>query len=101
MSRFQFELATLDDDQHLRQVLQQTPMPGRISLSLEREPSFFEALAVEGDEHQVIVCRDRLDGKIVGLGTRSVRMRYINGQPLSRRLSGQSADYCVNIAAHG
>lgn len=81
MSRFQFELATLDDDQQLRWLLQQTPMPGRISLSLEREPSFFAAMAVEGEDYQVIVCRDRVHGQIVGFGTRSVRWRYVNGQP--------------------
>lgn len=81
MSRFQFELATPDDDQQLRAVLEQTPMPGRITLTLEREPSFFQALAVEGSEYQVIACRDRVHGRIIGLGTRSVRLRYIGGQP--------------------
>ncbi len=81
MSRFQFEIASQADDEQLRSVLKQTPMPGRISLSLEREPNFFTASSVEGPEHQVIACRDRLTGQIVGLGTRCVRMRFVDGQP--------------------
>ena len=80
MSRFRFELATSEDDQQLRSVLSRTSMPGRFSLALQREPDFFRALAVEGPEIQVIACRDRLTNQIVGLGTRSIRERFVSGQ---------------------
>ena len=80
MSRFRFELATPEDDQQLRSVLSRTTMPGRFSLALQREPDFFRALAVEGPEIQVIACRDRLTNQIVGLGTRSIRERFVSGQ---------------------
>ncbi len=81
MSRFQFELATADDDQALRRLLAATPMPGTVSVTFRREPSFFEAAVVDGRFRQVIVARDRTTGQIAGLGCRSVRSMYVNGRP--------------------
>ena len=79
MGRYQFELATRADDQELRTILRQTPMPGRISICFQREPSFFDAASVEGDFVQTIVCRDQDRKRIVGFGTRSIRQRYVDG----------------------
>lgn len=81
MSRFEFDLATRADDAELRAILAATPMPGRISVSFRREPSFFAAAGVEGPFHQVVVCRDRQQNRIAGFGCRSVRQRYVNGRP--------------------
>jgi hypothetical protein len=80
MSRFQFELATLDDDQALRRLMAETPMPGTVSVTFRREPSFFEAMLVDGRFRQVIVARDRTTGQIAGVGCRSVRNMYVNGR---------------------
>ena len=80
MPRYQLELATPADDADLRRVLAETPMDGRIAISFRREPSYFDAAVVEGDFHQVIAVRDGHDGKIVGMGCRSVRSRYVNGR---------------------
>ncbi|MBC8356195.1 MAG: hypothetical protein H8E66_29815 [Planctomycetes bacterium] len=81
MGRFQFELASRADDAELRSILAATPMEGQVSMSFRREPSFFDAAAVEGDFHQVIVCRDSRVNRIAGFGCRSVRTMYVNGQP--------------------
>ena len=80
MSRFQFELATVDDDQALRRLLAETPMSGTVSVTFRREPSFFEATMVDGRFRQVIVARDRTTGQIAALGCRSVRSMYVNGR---------------------
>ncbi len=80
MSRFQFELATLDDDQALRHLMAETPMPGTVSVTFRREPSFFEATVVDGRFRQVIVARDPATGQIAGVGCRSVRNMYVNGR---------------------
>jgi hypothetical protein len=79
MGRYQFELATRADDQELRTILSQIPMPGRISICFQREPSFLDAASVEGDFVQTIVCRDQERRRIVGFGTRSIRHRYVDG----------------------
>jgi hypothetical protein len=81
VARFEFQLATRADDAQLRAILAATPMPGRISVSFRREPSFFDAAVVDGDFHQVVVCCDQRENRIVGFGCRSVRLRFVNGRP--------------------
>ena len=79
MSRYTIELAVQKDDAALRCVLAQTPMEGRISVAFSREPSFFDAAAVEGRFHQVVLGRDRIGGHVVGFGVRSIGERFVNG----------------------
>jgi hypothetical protein len=81
VGRYTFELATRADDAQLRAMLAATPMAGRIAVSFRREPSFFDAAVVDGDFHQVVVCRDQEHGQIVGFGCRSVRNLFVNGRP--------------------
>ncbi len=81
MARYEFQLASRADDAQLRAILAATPMAGRIAVSFRRDPSFFDAAVVDGDFHQVVVCRDRQGGRIVGFGCRSVRDRFANGRP--------------------
>jgi hypothetical protein len=80
-SQFEIELATAADDHKLRELLRSSPIPGQISVTFEREPSFFDSCHIRGNFFQVGVGRDRRTGEIVGLGTRSVSSGFINGQP--------------------
>lgn len=75
------ELATPSDDNALRGLLQRMPMPGNVRLAYLREPSFFDALQVEGRYSEVIIGRDVKTGQIIGLGNRSIKTAFINGQP--------------------
>ncbi len=81
MTRHLIGPAGAADDAALRRLAAETPMPGRIRLAFPREPSFFGALAVEGDWHEVLAARDASSGECVGFGTRSVRTAYVNGRP--------------------
>jgi len=75
-----FEIASAQHDATLRRLLRENPMPGRISLSLEREPSYFAAAGIEGPEHQTIVA---LEGeRVICAGSISARQRFINGAPM-------------------
>lgn len=80
MGRYRFELATRSDDAELRQILAQSPMDGKISLTLKREPSYFDAAVVDGSSRQIVVCRDAATDSIVGFGSRSLRQMYVNGE---------------------
>src|SRR5258706_136240 len=80
--RFRFELATAEDDAQLRQRMAEDWMRGDLSISFRREPSYFAACAVQGIETQVIKCTDLETSQIVGMGSRSLRMAFINGQPV-------------------
>lgn len=81
--RVSFDLATPEDDLALRQLLQSIRMDGVICVSFRREPNYFAAHHCEGDFVQVITARDRTSGQIVGMGSRSVRDRYVAGVPRS------------------
>lgn len=56
-------------------------MPGNISVAFEREPSFYDALEVEGEENYVVAARCKASGSTVGFGTRSIKRVYLNGTP--------------------
>ena len=73
-----FELATEAHDAAVRRLLRDNPMPGWVSLSFEREPSFFLGASIEGDVHQTVVACDP-DGRVAGLASRSVRDAYLDG----------------------
>jgi hypothetical protein len=81
MTRFRFELATTADDADLRRILAETPMPGRITVSFRREPSYFDAAQVDGRFRQVVAARDSEENRLVGFGSRSLSERYVNGRP--------------------
>jgi hypothetical protein len=68
------------DDAALRLLLRETPMDGRVRISLEREPSFFRAAEIEGDRHYTAVARSPVSGEIFGMCSRSVREVYVDGE---------------------
>ena len=75
-----FKLASGDaDDADLRRLLRANIMPGEIYLSYEREPSFWAARDLEGPLHQTMIARAP-DGRAVGMGSRSVRTLFVNGE---------------------
>src|SRR5690349_5043413 len=79
--RFEFALATEEDDDALRNLLRQIAMPGNIILAFLREPSFFLAEQAGSIANQVIVCKDRQQNRLMGMGSRSIRCVYIDGKP--------------------
>jgi hypothetical protein len=81
MPGYRIELATLDDDADLRRILAETPMPGHLSVSFRREPSYFAAAEVDGHFRQVVAGRDLDTGRLIGFGSRSIRWVHVNGQP--------------------
>jgi len=78
---FRAELAAPSDDPALRELLRARPMEGPIRVALEREPSFRQAQAIEGDRHYTVVVRDTRSGEIVLMGSRSVREVFVNDEP--------------------
>src|ERR1041385_1087841 len=77
--RVRFSVATRADDADIRRLLRDNPMPGQISLSLEREPDYFADAALPEEERQTIVAR--MGGGIVCLGSCALRQRFVNGRP--------------------
>jgi hypothetical protein len=80
MNSFKVELADKKDDLDLRRILRENYMDGDISLTLQREPDFFNSLSVEGRENQVVIARQIETGKVKGFGVRSIKPCFINGK---------------------
>lgn len=69
-----FALANASDDAGIRRLLATNPMPGRIRLRFEREPSYFAACPPGTD---VLVARD--EERVVGVACRTMQKLYVNG----------------------
>jgi hypothetical protein len=65
----------------LSELLARNATEGTVSIRFERPAGYFRAAAIEGTCHQVVVCRDTHIGQIVGMGSRSIRLRFVAGQP--------------------
>jgi hypothetical protein len=78
MKDYKIELASRDDDEHIRECLRKNAMSGEISITFETEPSYFDALSVQGKENKVIIGKTN-DGKMMGFGSITVKPVHING----------------------
>ena len=76
---FYVKRALPDDESIIRSLLRSTPMQGAIHIRLQREPDANLAAKVEGLKHHSVFVIN-LEGIPVGMGSRSVRRVYINGQ---------------------
>jgi len=76
-SGVEFSLATPTDDSEIRRLLRESAMPGRISISLEREPDYFAETRSTAGTKETIVARER--GRVVCVGNCAVRARFVNG----------------------
>jgi hypothetical protein len=81
MSRFDFALAAPADDAQLRARMAADVMQGAIAVTFRREPSYFAGCRVQGDATQVVKCTERATGRIVGLGSRSTSLAFVDGRP--------------------
>ena len=89
MSAFDFSIATPADDSDIQEMLRDNPVPGEITISYERSPSYFHGCGVMGDFHQTVIARHRDDGILAGLACRAVRSMYINGRATDVGYLGQ------------
>jgi hypothetical protein len=79
-------LANLDDDEALRRLLRETPMPGGFSVTLEREPSFFSA-EIDVIRHDTAW----MDG--VGCASRLLKRSWWHGEEAD-------VAYCADLRVH-
>jgi len=76
--KYEIKLGKLEDDEQIRSLLRNNPMPGTISLSYEKNPSFFNTLKYQGYKHHVVVAKIRQ--KVIGFASCSLQKLYINGR---------------------
>src|SRR5688572_13551910 len=76
-----FAIAAPEDDAEIRRLLRENPMRGAISISLEREPDYFKGCSLGASRDITIVARK--SGKVVCVGSCSIRRRFVNGNPMA------------------
>jgi hypothetical protein len=76
--RFQASPAYHLDDPALRAILARTPLPGALSITLEREPSFFGGV-LDTHRHDVVAVHAP-DQSVAAFGSRCERTAWLNGQ---------------------
>ena len=81
-SRYAVEAARAEDDDAIRELLRDLPMDGPIRLTFEREPEPGLAAAVEGERHWTVLARGQASGRLMGMGSRSVRWSWVDGEPV-------------------
>lgn len=77
--RLRFERVTHRNEPEVRRLLRETPVPGWISLSYEREPDYLLSATIEGPTQQTVIARLAEDGRLVGTFSRAVRPAFVNG----------------------
>jgi hypothetical protein len=88
MMQLSVDLAVPADDAAIRRLLRHQPVPGRVTVTFEREPDFWTGCAVTGDDSRILVARDE-HGEIAGVACRSGRDVFVNGRPLRIGYLGQ------------
>ncbi|MCP4073459.1 MAG: hypothetical protein GY742_17230 [Hyphomicrobiales bacterium] len=73
-------LAGSQDDAELRQILEDTTLPGWVSFSYRCEPSLFKALDATSSVNQVVIARKDDTGKAIGFFSRQTRTVFIEGR---------------------
>ncbi|MDP3879066.1 MAG: radical SAM protein [Dehalococcoidales bacterium] len=74
------EIAGPDNDAEIRNLLCQIPVPGAVQITYLYNPSFMASMKVEGRQSDIITGRDTDTGKLIGLGTRSIKPAFVNGE---------------------
>src|SRR5262245_27475544 len=83
----QIELAKPEDDAAIRRLLATNAVPGRVTVTYEREPNYFAGCATMGGSCQSLVARAG-DG-IVGVACRATRQMFVNGREVRLGYLGQ------------
>ena len=76
---YTYRVGEQKDESELRSFIASMPMPGSISIRMERNPNFFDAAAVEGDVNETLLVREQ-NGLLTGVGIRSEKIVFVNGQ---------------------
>jgi len=80
VTKYILEEATEADDASLRELMRTNIMPGPISVTFRREPSFFAATSIFGDECHVMKCTDTQKNSIITLASRVRYKGNLNGK---------------------
>jgi len=77
----EYRRAGIEDDAAIREILRSNEMDSWVSLSFEREPSYFDGENLMGHDISVIALRRDMPNDVVGMYSMATRSTHINGIP--------------------
>jgi len=86
---FDFRLGTPADEPEIRALVGSVVMPGDVAVRFAREPDYFLGTTIMGDPCEVLVARNRPDGRLAGIACRAERRTFINGEEQTTGYLGQ------------
>ena len=78
LNRFQFDFAKPADDQAILNLLEESELPGKISLLYTRRPSPLNSYKIEGGQSHIMVVRDLENNRLVSTGVCTVHNVYLD-----------------------
>lgn len=78
--RFTFGLATPEDSKEILEIIEEGHYSGNISLLYTRRDDAFASFMREGDEVNIITCRDSENNRIASIAAIAQRTLYVNGE---------------------
>lgn len=79
MSRYIIKAATEEHDSQLAE-MSKVPMPGMISLALEKSPSYLNAIKLSSEKPMVLICINTNDNSLAATLNIGQRLRSANGE---------------------
>lgn len=86
-TNFKIDLADGGDDAAIRRLLATNAVPGRVTVTFEREPNYFLGCGTMG-RCQVLVARGAQE-EIIGVAVRAARPMFVNGRAIEMGYLGQ------------
>ncbi len=86
---FRFYEAGREDDADIRRLVKDSPMPGKVTVSFQREPDYFEGCSVMGNKTRVYLGRDYDSSKLALVVSTSEFPRWIFGRKVDTGYLGQ------------
>jgi hypothetical protein len=77
-----YQMAGLDDDWAIRDLVRRNDMDSWVRVSIEREPSFFHGENLMGKSSAVIARRSDPPHQVVGMYSLAVQQTHVNGDPV-------------------
>jgi len=77
---FYFQKAKSEDSQEILEILEENEFKGQISLTYTRRPNAYHSFQQEGQDVELIICRDNKSQRIIGFGAGVVKEAYVDGE---------------------
>ncbi len=79
--RFVMQQAGEADSAEILSLLEENPLPGKVSLIYTRRPDAYRSFMAEGLEARLMVCRDMQEGRIAALGAGAIHECLVECRP--------------------